>query len=313
MGKTVYSWDLLGSVSMNQPKWKIATWCQSSWCAQVLFLTRALCVRSRFEHSNPRVSFCDSASRHVQFGAHVLWVLALFFSPSAWNLKRGQWHVFRGGSLMRRQMPLQLPLKRHSPGTSQVLGHVGAGVGPAAGDWPRLRKWQEADRKEKRWDARHFIYNPSMHCLIFCVWDRLLAAWPWAEKLWAHAEQAGMHDWQETEKSQLLQYDYEALIKAAKKIYLSIYLSVYLSVYQSIYLSIYLSFVLSFYLSTYMFFNADRHKLYIYICSLSFAALQDIQKEMEENGKVQRCFDLLLWLDLSGAQKQIVFKPACCY
>jgi hypothetical protein len=36
--------------------------------------------------------------------------------------------------------------------------------------------------------------------------------------------------------------------------------------------------------------------IYIYIyeemaCSLFFASLQDIQKEMEENGKVQRCFD----------------------
>ena len=58
---------------------------------------------------------------------------------------------------MRRQMPLQLPVKRHSPRTSQVLGHVGAGVGPAVCDWPRFRKWQKADRKEKRWDARYFI------------------------------------------------------------------------------------------------------------------------------------------------------------
>ena len=189
MGENGVFLRLVGGFFGEPTQWKIATWCQSSWCAQVLFLTRALCVRSRFEHSNPRVSFCDSASRHVQFGARVLWVLALFFFSNC--LKRGQWHVFRGGSLMRRQMPLQLPLKRHSPGTSQVVGYVGAGVGPAAGDWPRLRKWQKADRKEKCWDARHFIYNPSMHCPIFCIWDRLLAAWPWAEKLWAHAEQAG--------------------------------------------------------------------------------------------------------------------------
>ena len=52
-----------------------------------------------------------------------------------------------------------------------------------------------------------------------------MAVWPWAEKLWAHAEQAGqlifayflvvcVHDWHETEKPQPLQYEYEALIEA---------------------------------------------------------------------------------------------------
>jgi MoaA/NifB/PqqE/SkfB family radical SAM enzyme len=55
-----------------------------------------------------------------------------------------------------------------------------------------------------------------------------MAVWPWAEKLWAHAEQAGqlifayflvvcVHDWHETEKPQPLQYEYEALLQAAKK------------------------------------------------------------------------------------------------